>query len=139
MEFPVMKPTNRYEEFVAYCPPQRTRLRKSQVMRVVRHAATDEASLPHNELAVIFVPQTHRFAQRTNCDPARPGMGVIETGAIIGSGAILLPKLRIGAFAVVGAGAVVIRDVPPRAKVMGSPAHSVATNLSEFALPNFDS
>jgi UDP-2-acetamido-3-amino-2,3-dideoxy-glucuronate N-acetyltransferase len=54
---------------------------------------------------------------------------VLETyvgrGASIGSGASVLPGLRIGARAMVGAGAVVTHDVPPRAIVSGNPARIV--------------
>ena len=55
MKLPMVEPTNRNEKLVAYSAPKRVRLRESQVMRVRRRAATDKASLPHNELAVIFV------------------------------------------------------------------------------------
>jgi sugar O-acyltransferase (sialic acid O-acetyltransferase NeuD family) len=64
------------------------------------------------------------------------GIAVIEQGAMIGAGAIVLPKVKIGAFAVVGAGAVVTRDVAPRSKVVGNPARVVETCLTEFELPN---
>ena len=40
----------------------------------------------------------------------------------IGGGAIILPGVRIGDDALVGAGAVVTRDVPPGATVVGNPA-----------------
>lgn len=40
----------------------------------------------------------------------------------IGGGALLLPGVRIGDDAVIGAGSVVTHDVPPGAKVMGVPA-----------------
>jgi acetyltransferase-like isoleucine patch superfamily enzyme len=46
----------------------------------------------------------------------------IRRGARIGGGAILCPGVEVGAEAFVGAGAVVTRDVPPRAVVVGSPA-----------------
>jgi dTDP-4-dehydrorhamnose 3,5-epimerase-like enzyme len=42
--------------------------------------------------------------------------------ASIGANATLLPGVRIGEKAMVGAGAVVTRDVPPNAIVMGNPA-----------------
>jgi UDP-2-acetamido-3-amino-2,3-dideoxy-glucuronate N-acetyltransferase len=47
---------------------------------------------------------------------------VVERGASLGSGAVIMGGLRIGAHALVGAGAVVIRDVEPDAVVAGIPA-----------------
>jgi acetyltransferase-like isoleucine patch superfamily enzyme len=47
---------------------------------------------------------------------------VVERGASLGSGAVVLGGVRIGARAVVGAGAVVTRDVPAGATVAGTPA-----------------
>lgn len=49
----------------------------------------------------------------------------IGRGASIGGGAAILPGLRIGARAMVGAGSVVTQDVPPRAVVFGNPARIV--------------
>jgi acetyltransferase-like isoleucine patch superfamily enzyme len=49
----------------------------------------------------------------------------LERGASIGAGAVVLPGVRIGARAMVGAGAVVTRDVPARAVVSGNPARIV--------------
>jgi len=46
----------------------------------------------------------------------------VERGAAIGAGAVVLCGIRIGAFATVGAGAVVTHDVPAHALVMGQPA-----------------
>jgi len=46
----------------------------------------------------------------------------VEDGATIGAGAVLVAPLRVGRFAVVGAGAVVTRDVPAHAIVAGNPA-----------------
>jgi UDP-2-acetamido-3-amino-2,3-dideoxy-glucuronate N-acetyltransferase len=46
----------------------------------------------------------------------------VRHGASIGANATLLPGLTIGANAMVGAGAVVTRDVPANAIVVGSPA-----------------
>jgi UDP-2-acetamido-3-amino-2,3-dideoxy-glucuronate N-acetyltransferase len=47
---------------------------------------------------------------------------VVERGASIGSGAVVLGGVRIGEGALVGAGAVVTRDVAPGAVVAGVPA-----------------
>jgi len=50
---------------------------------------------------------------------------VIETGASIGGGAVVLPGIRIGSNAMVGAGAVVTRDVAPHSLVLGNPARHI--------------
>ena len=47
---------------------------------------------------------------------------LVKRGAAIGSGATLLCGITVGERAVVGAGAVVTRDVPPGAVVAGNPA-----------------
>lgn len=47
---------------------------------------------------------------------------LVKRGASIGSGAIVMCGVTIGEEAIVGAGAVVTRDVPPRAIVAGVPA-----------------
>jgi len=50
---------------------------------------------------------------------------VVEDGAWIGGGAIILDGVRIGRNAVVGAGAVVTKDVPAYSIVVGNPARVV--------------
>jgi UDP-2-acetamido-3-amino-2,3-dideoxy-glucuronate N-acetyltransferase len=47
---------------------------------------------------------------------------IVERRAGLGSGAVILGGIRIGEDALVGAGAVVTRDVEPRTTVAGSPA-----------------
>jgi acetyltransferase-like isoleucine patch superfamily enzyme len=47
---------------------------------------------------------------------------LVKKGAAIGSGATLLCGITVGERAVVGAGAVVTKDVPPGAVVAGNPA-----------------
>ena len=55
----------------------------------------------------------------------------VETGASIGSGAVILCGLTIGAHALVGAGAVVTHDVPASAVVAGVPARALlSTRIS---------
>lgn len=48
---------------------------------------------------------------------------IIEQGASIGANATLLPNIKIGKNAMVGAGAVVTKDVPDNAIVVGNPAY----------------
>lgn len=46
----------------------------------------------------------------------------LRTGASIGAGAVVVAGVDVGRFAMVGAGAVVTRDVPDHALVVGNPA-----------------
>jgi len=50
---------------------------------------------------------------------------VVRTGASIGAGAVILPGLSIGEYAMVAAGAVVTKDVAAFSIVMGNPAAAV--------------
>jgi UDP-2-acetamido-3-amino-2,3-dideoxy-glucuronate N-acetyltransferase len=60
---------------------------------------------------------------------------IVEDDVSIGSGAVILGGLRIGTGAMIGAGAVVTRDVIPGAVVAGNPArqllHSKAQSLKQ--------
>jgi len=49
---------------------------------------------------------------------------LIRQGASIGAGSVVLPGVTVGEFALVGAGAVVTRDVPAHALAYGNPARS---------------
>jgi acetyltransferase-like isoleucine patch superfamily enzyme len=49
----------------------------------------------------------------------------IRRGARVGAAAVVLPGIEIGAEAFVGAGAVVLRNVAPRAVVVGNPARPI--------------
>jgi len=50
---------------------------------------------------------------------------VLRHGASIGAGAVVVAGTEVGRFATVGAGAVVTRDVPSHALVVGSPARRI--------------
>jgi acetyltransferase-like isoleucine patch superfamily enzyme len=53
---------------------------------------------------------------------------VVERGASVGSGAVVLGGVRVGAGALVGAGLVVTKDVTTGATVVGVPARVVAAH-----------
>ena len=53
------------------------------------------------------------------------GPTLIQYGASIGAGAIILPDVTVGRFALVAAGALVTRSVPAHGLVMGAPARLV--------------
>ena len=60
----------------------------------------------------------------------------IRRGARIGGGAVLLPGIEIGEEAFVGAGAVVLDDVPARAVVVGNPARRIRDVPDDEFLPS---
>jgi sugar O-acyltransferase (sialic acid O-acetyltransferase NeuD family) len=64
-----------------------------------------------------------------------PGVNIggevrVGDGALVGLGAAVLPRVTIGAWSTVGAGAVVTCDVPPGATVVGVPARPVVSRGS---------
>jgi acetyltransferase-like isoleucine patch superfamily enzyme len=60
----------------------------------------------------------------------------IRRGARVGGGAVLCPGVEIGEEAYVGAGAVVSKDVPPRAVVLGNPARVIRDVPDDELLTN---
>ncbi len=54
--------------------------------------------------------------------PRKFGEVIIGDDVWIGTGAIILPGIKIGEMSIIGAGAVVTRDVPPYTIVSGVPA-----------------
>jgi maltose O-acetyltransferase len=78
---------------------------------------------------VLFLKENHRY---DNIEAPIDGQGyteialpVIEDWAWIGERAIILPGRRVGRGAIVGAGAVVTRDVEPFSIVAGNPARPI--------------
>jgi acetyltransferase-like isoleucine patch superfamily enzyme len=65
----------------------------------------------------------HTMGRSETDDPLNPPL--LRRGCRIGGGAVLCPGVEIGEDAFVAAGAVVTRDVPSRAVVMGLPARQV--------------
>lgn len=62
---------------------------------------------------------------RSKVYPAEFAETVVAHGATLGGGSVILPGVRIGRSAMIGAGAVVTKDVPPNAIVVGNPARIV--------------
>ncbi len=56
----------------------------------------------------------------------------IGTGAVVGTGAIVLGNIRIGDYVKVGAGSVVVRPVPDHSTVVGVPGRIVGEGDSGF-------
>ncbi|HEX6348730.1 MAG TPA: DapH/DapD/GlmU-related protein [Candidatus Dormibacteraeota bacterium] len=70
----------------------------------------------------------HELTERSRRPSGQPIR--IEDGVWIGNRAVILPGVRIGAGAVVGAGSVVTRDVPPGSVVAGNPARVIRQSVA---------
>ena len=52
----------------------------------------------------------------------------LKKGAFLGTGTIIIPKIEIGENSIIGAGAVVIKDIPANVTAVGSPAKIIKTH-----------
>ncbi len=87
-------------------------------------AIEDEVFIGHG---VTFTNDTYPRAANADGTPQTEAdwkveRTVVKKGASVGSGATILSRTAIGENAIVGAGSVVTRDVPPNAIVAGNPA-----------------
>lgn len=64
-----------------------------------------------------------RSTVRPDSDP--PSTTILEDGAFVGVNSVVLPGVRIGENAIVGAGSVVTGDVEPNSVYAGNPAQKV--------------
>jgi UDP-2-acetamido-3-amino-2,3-dideoxy-glucuronate N-acetyltransferase len=92
-------------------------------------AIEDEVFVGHN---VTFINDLYPRATTAEGQPQaeadwRCESTRVKHGASIGSGATLLGGITVGEFALIGAGSVVTRDVPPHAIVAGNPARILRT------------
>lgn len=66
---------------------------------------------------------------------SKVGKVIIEDNVFIGADAIILPGVRIGKNTIIGAGAVVSKDIPSNSVVAGNPAKIIGT-MDEFVERN---
>jgi acetyltransferase-like isoleucine patch superfamily enzyme len=77
-------------------------------------------------IRVTIIAHMHGYVEGdTSQDDDRPSV-VIGDEAFVGPGSIVLPNVTIGRGAVVMAGSVVTRSVPPMTVVRGNPAEPIA-------------
>jgi UDP-2-acetamido-3-amino-2,3-dideoxy-glucuronate N-acetyltransferase len=102
---------------------------KIQNSALIYHGATLEdgvfigpqACLTNDRIPRAITPD----GQLKGNDDWEVGPILVKRGASIGAGAIVLPNVTIGKFALIAAGAVVSRDVPDHGLVVGVPARLV--------------
>ncbi len=106
-------------------------LTKIQALAYITAYCTLEESV---FIAPCVVTTNDNFMGRTEQRHELMKGATIHRGARIGGGAVLCPGVEIGEEAFVGAGAVVVRDVAPRAVVVGNPARQLREVPSEELL-----
>lgn len=98
------------------------------VMNGVRVSSATEIRIADDCMLANFCYLTdsdwHDIHDRTSM-PGRTGPIILERGAWVGDSAIVCKGVRIGENSIVGAGAVVTRDVPSNVVVAGNPARVV--------------
>ena len=95
------------------------------IMNGANHPMTGLSTYPLSTFG--FAPQTGYV---TEGDPSR-GDTVIGNDVWIGREAVILPGITVGDGAIIGARAVVSRDVPPYAVVVGNPGRVVRRRFTD--------
>ena len=85
-------------------------------------ALFDGLTLEDNVFVGPNVTFTNDKSPRSKAYPSAFPRTLVKKGASIGGGAVLLPGITIGEYAMIGAGAVVTKDVPANAVVYGDAA-----------------
>jgi acetyltransferase-like isoleucine patch superfamily enzyme len=95
--------------------------------RIQAHAYVTAHSTVEEDVFVApcVVTTNDNFMGRTERRHELMAGPTIRRGARIGGGAVLCPGIEVGEEAFVGAGAVVTKDVPARAVVVGNPARVI--------------
>ena len=83
----------------------------------------DRVSIASNVTIIITSTPNSSMLRKYNVE--KVGKVRIKHDAWIGTGAIILPNVTIGEFSIIGAGAVVTKDVPPYTVVAGIPARII--------------
>jgi len=96
---------------------------------------------------VIFhsLDQEHQWSVNHKCvytynwdQPREQGEIIIGNDVWIGNGARILPNIHIGNGAIIGAGAVVTKDVPPYAVIVGNPGKISKYRFSEEVIDKLE-
>ncbi|NNJ11086.1 acyltransferase [Chloroflexales bacterium ZM16-3] len=85
----------------------------------------DHVAIGHE---VMFLTSSHQIDKAIHrAGPLFTAPITIEDGAWIGARSVVMPGITIGAGSIVGAGAIVTKDVPPNTMVGGVPARVIRT------------
>ena len=80
-----------------------------------------------SERVTLVISSAPNYSRIGPCAPKAHGPIIIEDDAWLGTGVVVLPNVKVGQGAVVGALSLVTKDVPPFTIVMGIPAKPYRT------------
>ena len=78
----------------------------------------------------VILTNTWRIAHRRSY-PTEIRPVIVKRAARIGSGAVILPGVTIGENALIGAGAIITKDIPPETVVRSNPSRLIARVAEE--------
>jgi len=92
---------------------------------ILPNVTIDPDAIIHNHVIINKNTSVGHNVEMEDFSQASPGCllgGLIQQGTFLGIGVTLLPNIKIGRFSIVGAGAVVIKDLPDYCTAIGTPA-----------------
>ncbi len=119
-----------------YCIIPAIFLRGLSSCRIVCKKIGDGLAMVHGYSTIIVCTEIGRnnvIFQQVTIGWSKGGFPVIGNDCVICCGAIIVGNIRIGNNVTVGAGAVVIRDVPDNVVVAGNPARIISSNQNRTA------
>ena len=96
-------------------------------VKIFQYSNISKGAIIHDKVyigAKVLFTNTRKISHERDFDPTLAAP-VVEAGVRIGSGAILLPDIHIAKNALIGAGAVIVRDVGENDIMMGIPGKRV--------------
>ena len=84
-----------------------------------------ERARPAVRRVAAYQPLSGREVLDVGCGYGALSTALSDEGAQVHANAVVLPSVSIGDGAIVGAGSVVVRDVPPGTTVFGNPARTL--------------
>ena len=100
---------------------------KNIIIKKYTSVSSDCIIVSHNHIPTVGIPQSISNSEHINDVENEV---IIEEDVWIGAGSILLHKCHIGRGAVIGAGSVITKPVPPYAVVVGNPQRIIASKFS---------
>ena len=111
--------------YAIYC--SNIRIGRGVIVRPGSMLFADQATTITIEDDVMMGSETHIYVSNLRFDDVNFADVILRRGCWIGAKTIILPGVEIGENAVIGAGSVVTKSIPPRVVAVGNPARVIRT------------